>query len=82
MTGAELTERQREVMLAIQACIVEHGYPPTLKDLAERLRLGSVAGVREHVRALARKGYIAVTPKVSRGLRVLIPVPSVFEAAP
>lgn len=67
----DLTERQRKVLLAVEAFMHENLYPPTRAELAEVLGMSSPNGPNEHLVALEKKGYMKLTPKVSRGIRVL-----------
>jgi repressor LexA len=64
------TERQRRVLNFISAFAAKRGYPPTHVEIAEGLKFSSPNAAREHVRLLAKKGLLTVTPGVSRGLRV------------
>jgi len=52
-----LTEKQREVLEAIQAFWDEHGVSPSLLDLADHLGVQPPT-VHQHVRALKKKGYL------------------------
>ena len=49
----EPTERQLYVLQAIQDFIENHGYPPTIRDVAGLCQL-SVNGVYHHIRALEK----------------------------
>lgn len=67
---AELTERQREVLMFVVAFIKRERMPPTYRNIAERFGV-NVAAVQCHVKALARKGYLEVLPHTARGIRVV-----------
>lgn len=69
--ATQLTLRQRQILDLIHASIDTLGYPPTRAEIAAQLGFRSVNAAEEQVRALARKGYIAITPGASRGLRPL-----------
>ncbi len=67
MTG--LTERQKAVLLEIIDSVVDRGYPPTLRELADAMELKTSNGVRVHLHALQRKGYVKLTGgSMSRGI--------------
>lgn len=71
-TRPALSPRQREALEIIRAYVAEHGYPPSLREIAARMGIRSPNGVLDHVRALAKKGYIERGEgKQSRGLRVV-----------
>jgi len=78
-----LTARQAEILDFIKSCISETGMPPTRKDISEDFGFRSPNAAEEHLKALARKGYIEIIAGTSRGIRVLIDdgVPIVGEVA-
>ncbi|MHB9025868.1 MAG: transcriptional repressor LexA [Armatimonadota bacterium] len=71
----QLTKRQQEVLSGIRAILQESGYPPTVRELGERLGLRSSCTVQRHLEALERKGFIRRNPtkartiEITRGLR-------------
>lgn len=62
----QLTERQREVLDFIQNKISRDGYPPTIREIGDQLGIRSTNGVNDHLKALARKGYLQRTEAKSR----------------
>lgn len=66
-----LTHRQIEIVEFIKDSIESRGMPPTLDEIRRYLRVSSVNGVRDHLRALERKGVIELVAGVSRGIRLL-----------
>jgi repressor LexA len=66
----KLTPRQAEILALIISAIQESGLPPTRAEIATRLGFASANAAEEHLRALARKGYIELTPGTSRGIRI------------
>lgn len=66
-----LTRRQSEILALIRAAIAASGVPPTRAELATALGLASPNGVEEHLKALARKGAVVLTPGVARGIRLV-----------
>ncbi len=69
----ELTDRQKEVLAFIQESISGRGYPPTLREIGERMGIRSTNGVNDHLKALEKKGYLAREDLKSRALRPLHP---------
>jgi len=53
-----LTKRQREVLDFIRSFQTEHGYSPSLEEIAAHLGLSAVSTVHEHVANLVRKGFL------------------------
>ncbi len=73
----ELTDRQKEVLEFIQESIGNRGYPPTLREIGERMGIRSTNGVNDHLKALEKKGYLAREDLKSRALRPLkLPQPA------
>ncbi len=70
----KLTHRQTVVLDVIKSHIADTGYPPTRAEIARELGFRSPNAAEEHLRALARKGAIEMTPGRSRGIR--LPAPS------
>jgi repressor LexA len=67
---SDLTPRQTEILRLIQHCIAETGMPPTRAEIARELGVRSANAAEEHLRALARKGVIALVPGTSRGIQL------------
>jgi repressor LexA len=67
---SDLTPRQTEILRLIQTCIAETGMPPTRAEIARELGFRSANAAEEHLRALARKGVIALIPGTSRGIQL------------
>jgi len=67
---SDLTPRQTEILRLIQRAVVETGMPPTRAEIAEELGFRSPNAAEEHLRALARKGVIALIPGASRGIQL------------
>ena len=63
-----LTKRQEEILDFIVSQVNEEGFPPTLKEIAARFGFSSANGVRDHLLALERKGYLRREAEKSRAL--------------
>lgn len=66
----QLTARQRQVLDLVQENIEQSGMPPTRAEIATALGFRSANAAEEHLRALARKGFIELVPGASRGIRL------------
>jgi repressor LexA len=64
----DLTPRQREVLELIRATVREKGFPPTVRELGEKLGINSPNGVFQHLAELERKGYLKRSGGKSRML--------------
>jgi repressor LexA len=65
----ELTDRQVEVLEYIILHIQTTGFPPTIREIGERLSIKSTNGVNDHLKALERKGYLSREDTKSRAIR-------------
>jgi repressor LexA len=66
----ELTPRQAEVLQMIRDFLQSTGFPPTRADIAQQLGFRSLNAAEDHLKALARKGFIEMLPGASRGIRL------------
>jgi repressor LexA len=75
-----LSPKQSEVLAFIRRFLARHGLPPTRGEIAEGLGLKNRQGIDQHLRALAHKRVIELTPAISRGIRLLAPVAEALSA--
>jgi len=66
-----LTDRQKDILNFIEQFRNENGYPPTLREIGKKFEISSTFGVKRHLDALVKKGYIAVESNASRGISYL-----------
>ncbi|MBA1272722.1 transcriptional repressor LexA [Stutzerimonas azotifigens] len=66
----KLTPRQSEILAFIKSCLEDNGYPPTRAEIAQALGFKSPNAAEDHLKALAKKGAIEMTPGASRGIRI------------
>lgn len=52
----------------IQERIAQHGRPPSIREIGQHFGIRSTNGVRTHLAALIRKGYLKKASHLSRGL--------------
>lgn len=71
-TAATLTDRERETLCELIALLERDGFPPSLRQLADRLGLSSSTAAQNRLLALQGKAYIHIEPRCSRGIRVLM----------
>jgi repressor LexA len=67
----QLTPRQQQVLELIRCYLQEQGMPPTRAEMAQVLGLRSANAVEDHLKALARKGYIELLSGRNRNIRLL-----------
>ncbi len=66
-----LTERQRNIMAAIQNSINKHGFPPSFREIGEAVGLRSPSSVKHQLRTLETKGYIRISANKGRAIEVM-----------
>ncbi|MDP2303128.1 MAG: transcriptional repressor LexA [Ignavibacteria bacterium] len=67
----ELTDRQKEILEFINQFRGENGYPPTLREIGRNFGMASTFGVKRHLDALEKKGYLTVESNSSRAISVI-----------
>ncbi len=67
----KLTERQKAILDFILDYIEENGYPPTYREIGAEFQIASTFGVKRHIDALVKKGYLTVESNSSRAMTVL-----------
>ncbi|QIW15435.1 repressor LexA [Pasteurellaceae bacterium RH1A] len=67
-----LTQRQQEIFDFVKNHIETTGMPPTRVEIAREIGFRSPNAAEEHLKALARKGYIEMISGTSRGIRILV----------
>jgi repressor LexA len=65
-----LTPRQQQIFDLIKENITDTGMPPTRAEIADFFGFKSANAAEEHLKALAKKGYIEMLPGTSRGIRL------------
>lgn len=66
----ELTSRQRDVLQFIREQIASRGHPPTIREIGSKFGIRSTNGVRSHIAALIKKGFLKKQGLISRGLEL------------
>ncbi len=68
-----LTARQQRVLTVIKESIERRGYPPSMREIGERVGLTSSSSVAHQLRVLEEKGYLKRDPNRPRALSVFDP---------
>ena len=64
----KLTNRQEDILAFIKQFTLESGYPPTLREIGKHFQISSTFGVKRHLDALVKKGFINIESNASRGI--------------
>ena len=62
------TDRQQKILDAIRAFTAERGYPPSVREIGERVGLSSSSTVQSHLKTLERRGLLKRDPTKPRAL--------------
>jgi len=66
-----LTGRQQEIWQFLTEYVGSHGYPPTVREIGEKVGLASPSTVHAHLANLERAGYLRRDPTKPRALELL-----------
>ncbi len=66
----QLTNRQKDVLLAINELTAKNGYSPALREIKEYLKYNSISAVQRHTDALKKKGFLSSGKYQQRNLKV------------
>jgi repressor LexA len=67
----KLTARQQQLLSYIEREVSTTGVPPSIREIGAALGISSTNGVRSHLKALEKKGYIHRNLRTSRGIAML-----------
>ncbi len=68
-----LTRRQQDILTFIRGHYAEHGWAPSMREIADGCGLASLSSVTHQLGQLERAGWISRAPNRSRALVVLNP---------
>ena len=68
MNDRATTDRQRRILDTIRQFTEERGYPPSVREIGERVGLSSSSTVQSHLKTLERRGLIRRDPTKPRAL--------------
>jgi len=80
--GDGLTDRQRLVLETIKESVESRGYPPSMREIGERVGLTSPSSVAHQLTTLERKGYLRRDPNRPRAIEVMLPGEPAHHADP
>ncbi len=73
MDSEGLTPRQRRVLEVIRDDLAERGYPPSIREIADRVGLASSSSAAHQLKVLQTKGFLFRDPHRPRALEVRLP---------
>jgi repressor LexA len=71
MSKIKLTDRQEEILKYVNSYREINGFPPTIREIAKHFGISSTFGVKKHLDALVKKGYLHIESNASRGISTI-----------
>lgn len=71
MPQGKMTAKQQEILEYIKESILKKGYPPSVREICEAVRLKSTSSVHSYLEALERSGYIHRDPAKPRTIEII-----------
>ena len=71
MAYGKISDKQREILDYIKTEILNKGYPPTVRDICEAVKLKSTSSVHSHLETLEKNGYIRRDPTKPRAIDIV-----------
>ena len=68
MAERATTEKQQRILAVIREFTSEQGYPPSVREIGERVGLSSSSTVQSHLKTLERRGLLRRDPTKPRAL--------------
>jgi repressor LexA len=66
----KISQRQQAILDYIRKHIEYHGYPPTVREIGEAVRLSSSSTVHAHLKSLEEHGYIQRDAVLTRAIKL------------
>ncbi len=70
MAKGKISEKQREILEFMKERILDKGYPPTVREICEKVNLKSTSSVHSHLETLEKNGYIKRDPTKPRAIEI------------
>lgn len=71
MGYGKITDKQREILEYIKKEILNKGFPPSVREICEAVKLKSTSSVHAHLETLEKNGYIRRDPTKPRTIEIL-----------
>lgn len=66
-----LPKKKQQILQYLKDYIQEHGYAPTLSEIAKQFHVSSLATIHEHLEYLEQNGFISRDSDTARGMTVI-----------
>ena len=66
----KISAKQQEILEYLKDEILKRGYPPTVREICEKVKLKSTSSVHSHLETLEKRGYIRRDPSKPRAIEI------------
>ena len=70
MSKGPISDKQREILEYMKQVVLSKGYPPSVREICEAVKLKSTSSVFAHLERLERNGYIRRDPTKPRAIEI------------
>ena len=67
----KISSKQQEILDCIKESILSKGYPPSVREICDMVKLKSTSSVHSHLETLEKNGYIRRDPTKPRTIEIL-----------
>lgn len=71
MGYGKITSKQSEILEFMKEEILNKGYPPSVREICEAVKLKSTSSVHSHLETLEKNGYIRRNPTKPRAIEII-----------
>ena len=71
MEKGKISAKQQEILEYIKNQILDHGYPPAVREICAAVNLKSTSSVHSHLATLEKNGYIRRDPTKPRAIEIV-----------
>ena len=71
MAYGKISAKQQEILEYMKREILNKGYPPSVREICEAVKLKSTSSVHAHLETLERNGYIRRDPTKPRAIEII-----------
>ena len=71
MEKGKISAKQQEILEYIKNQILDHGYPPAVREISAAVNLKSTSSVHSHLATLEKNGYIRRDPTKPRAIEIV-----------
>ncbi|NLL73511.1 MAG: transcriptional repressor LexA [Clostridiales bacterium] len=71
MGYGRISTKQKEILEFLKSEIINKGYPPSVREVCEAVKLKSTSSVHSHLETLEKNGYIRRDPSKPRAIEII-----------